>query len=955
MTKKKTKTGKNRQDKFYHLAKEQGFRSRASFKLVQLNKRHDFLSSAARGVLDLCAAPGGWMQIARKHMPLHAPCIGIDLVPIRPIPGCSSLVGDITADTTRADLLRALREAHSGDKVDVVLNDGSPNMGKAWLQDAYTQSELTLSALKLSSEFLAPGGAFISKVFRSNDYNSLLFVMHQLFRRVHATKPSASRAESAEIYVMCLGFKAPKTIDPRLLNPKFVFKDLTPDDTLESQASKPDLFLNTVLKDMKKRRRNRSGYADGEVILFKKVSVLEFCRSERPVALIVDSSQFSFEPHVMSSLAVSEEEAKRIARLLERMPETSTELLSCCEDLKVLARREFKLLLKWRVAAREVLRRESLLRSKKEDDGANTEATGLEGGLNLSVLQGVTDDGNEDGSDVGSSDGSNEGREEGGEEDGRTGGGDEEGNIEDTKLDEDDEELDEQMRSLKAEQAAVEKRKKRKENKARNVMQRKIDMKIIHPEEQGYLDGAEGQGLFTLAAADRLDRKGVSITNVGMEEAEDEDEGYEGDKELFTGRLPSRAMDGEEADKLEYAELEGELDHWYKTYLSNQKSDKNGFLLKESKERKRMTKRRALREALDGKNKRKEEENGDNADQDDPMPELHVDSSDMESDRGEAGEAEEAEEEEPHPEPSAKQARDAAIWFSQDAFEGMGVVSSDDEDDDDEDTDMLEATAKGNLEGITENFHEAAMREAERMHAKAEAKKQSNADGFDIVANEDIKASSDDQDGEDSDSSFHSSDYDDDEKAEMIAIGKRMRQSKREANEVLDEAYHRYTFDDPFDMPRWFEDQDVVHRERRAPVKKEQVEEMKEYIKSLQAAPTKKEAEAKARRKARVSKKMEAMKVKANSIAEQSDVSVNSRMKAIEDLYKQAMKGGKGSKQTKKKVYQVVRPSGKMIVGKDSGKGRKALRGARTTLVDRRLKSDKRGIAKAQKRGRGKK
>jgi AdoMet-dependent rRNA methyltransferase SPB1 len=161
MGKSKT-TGKGRLDRFYYLAKEQGFRSRAAFKLVQLDRKFQVLSSA-RSVLDLCAAPGGWMQIAAKNMPVGSLIIGIDLVPIRPIRGAITLQEDITTPQCRAAIKKVLRERQH-DMVQVVLHDGSPNVGGAWAKESSAQTALVLDSLKLATEFLAPGGTFITKV-----------------------------------------------------------------------------------------------------------------------------------------------------------------------------------------------------------------------------------------------------------------------------------------------------------------------------------------------------------------------------------------------------------------------------------------------------------------------------------------------------------------------------------------------------------------------------------------------------------------------------------------------------------------------------------------------------------------------------------------------------------------------------------------------------------------------
>lgn len=916
---KKGKVGQNRKDKFYQLAKEQGFRSRASFKLVQLNRRHDFLSSASRGVIDLCAAPGGWMQVARKHMPLGSPCIGIDLVPIKPVPGCMGLVGDITSDGTKGELKRALRSSGGSEKVDVVLNDGSPNMGKAWLQDAYTQSELTLAALKLASEFLAPGGTFVTKVFRSNDYNSLLFVMNQLFNRVNATKPSASRAESAEIYVMCIDYKAPKSIDPRLLSPKYVFKDLG--TAKDSQADKQDLFLNTVMREMKKRKRHRGGYEDGENILFKRMSILQFCQSLRPVAMMVQSNQFSFDIRDIESDTVSHEDALRIARTLEAMTQTTAEVLSCCEDLKVLARREFKLLLRWRSAARDTLQKEGLLFPDRRD--IEGEEQKLDDRENDSVAQ--------------EGENSQESEEEDSEED----------------------ELKEEMNKAMAEQMAKEKRKKRKASKLRNAIQRKIDMKIILPDHgTGYEDNSP-IGLFSLNVAKRALKNGANITDIPIENSNvglEEDDGYDGDEEEATREhvMPYKAGDINAVWKDDTEEIEKELDVWYKLYRSERKRDKNGVLLQETKERKRAEKRRSLQEASH------EDKLGTGGD-DGKKADLQIHSSESSSD-------EDPSEDEHHIPKQKSASREASLWFSQPVFQDIpGLYSSDSEPEQNRgfpsrkkqragENDLTDAMNESGIEDDTqENFSRAARAEARAIAAKAEKRKNEDKT-FEVVPMESDKFSSKSKRGkggdevDSSDSSFHSSDYDTDEKAEMVAIGKRMRQSKSEANDVLDEAYNRYTFDDPAFLPRWFADPDPVYRERQPPVTKEQVLEMKEYIKSLQALPSKKEREAKARKKARLAKKMEAMKTKANSIAEQADVPATSRMKAIEELYKKAMKSDKNSKKGKGKQYQVVKPTGRITVGKNISKGRKGSKGARTVLVDKRMKADKRGMAKAQKR-----
>ena len=128
-------------------------------------------------------------------MPQGSLIVGCDLSPIKPIPRVTSFQSDITT----ADCRATLRNLFKGYQCDTVIHDGAPNVGTAWNQDAFDQSHLVLQSLKLAVEFLKPEGTFVTKVFRSKDYNPLLWVFKQLFDKVEATKPSSSRAVSAEI------------------------------------------------------------------------------------------------------------------------------------------------------------------------------------------------------------------------------------------------------------------------------------------------------------------------------------------------------------------------------------------------------------------------------------------------------------------------------------------------------------------------------------------------------------------------------------------------------------------------------------------------------------------------------------------------------------------------------------------------------------------------------------
>lgn len=275
-------------------------------------------------------------------MPPNALIVGVDLAPIKPIPRCITFQSDITTDKCRATIRQHLKTW----KADTVLHDGAPNVGTAWVQDAFTQAELVLQSMKLATEFLVEGGTFVTKVFRSKDYNSLVWVFNQLFDKVEATKPPSSRNVSAEIFVFCRGFKGSKKIDPRFLDPRSVFAELAaPAPNNEARVYKPE-----------QKKRKREGYEEGDWTQFHEAPVSEFIQTTDPIAMLGTLNKLSFEQKPNGDVAIA---------TIAKLPETTKEIRDCCDDLKVLGRADFKRLLRWRLKVREIFGFSS---KKKEEE-----------------------------------------------------------------------------------------------------------------------------------------------------------------------------------------------------------------------------------------------------------------------------------------------------------------------------------------------------------------------------------------------------------------------------------------------------------------------------------------------------------------------------------------------------------------------------------------------------------
>ncbi len=173
-------------------------------------------------------------------------------------------------------------------------------------------------ALKLATEFLRKNGTFVTKIFRSKDYNSLQFVLQKLFRKVTATKPNASRNESAEIFVVCQDYLAPHSIDEKMLDPKYIFKEV------EKEA----VPVTVKSFDPKKRaKKNRDGYTgSSDVLLFEKRPVSDFLVAQDPITFLYEINQLYWDTDAS-------------AKYLSKTSQTIREYM---EDIKLITSKEAK-------------------------------------------------------------------------------------------------------------------------------------------------------------------------------------------------------------------------------------------------------------------------------------------------------------------------------------------------------------------------------------------------------------------------------------------------------------------------------------------------------------------------------------------------------------------------------------------------------------------------------------
>jgi 23S rRNA (uridine2552-2'-O)-methyltransferase len=191
-----------KKDHYRKRAKEEGYRSRAAFKLLQLNKKYALIKSGFK-VLDIGSAPGGWLEVSSKLVRSKGLVVGVDVVHINQVaPNVKILKEDVLSPKFQERLTDAMGKG----KADCVIADLSPNISGIWDMDHFRQIELCQKVVSLYPEILAMDGSAVLKAFQGDELQRLIDRLKGSFSRVEIVKPDASRKESSEVYLVGLGF-----------------------------------------------------------------------------------------------------------------------------------------------------------------------------------------------------------------------------------------------------------------------------------------------------------------------------------------------------------------------------------------------------------------------------------------------------------------------------------------------------------------------------------------------------------------------------------------------------------------------------------------------------------------------------------------------------------------------------------------------------------------------------
>ena len=190
-----------KRDYYRRSAKKQGFRSRAAYKLLEVNNSYHVILKNMY-VVDLGCAPGGWLQVSARAVRPNGKVLGIDLRPVDPLPNVEVIRGTVDDDFLSEKILDSL-----GRKASVLLSDLAPNVSGIWQLDHARQISLTQNAVSIAEKILVRNGSVVLKAFEGEMFNELRDELKRKFSRVHLYKPRSSRKESSEIYLVCLGYK----------------------------------------------------------------------------------------------------------------------------------------------------------------------------------------------------------------------------------------------------------------------------------------------------------------------------------------------------------------------------------------------------------------------------------------------------------------------------------------------------------------------------------------------------------------------------------------------------------------------------------------------------------------------------------------------------------------------------------------------------------------------------